>query len=118
QPQPQKLSDIATSVLSQSASPSPRAQPAIPGMEKIGPLPPPANPPPFIPKEVSYMPSGPAPKAAGVRPGFGENIVSTARTLGEAAVTPYEQGLSQALGTPKPPTMVDLYDQSMPPLVG
>lgn len=118
QPQPPKLSDIATSVLNGSAARSTSTPPAIPGMEKLGPLPPPASPPPFSPQEVSYLPSGPSPKAAGVRPDFGQNVVSTARTLGEAAVTPYEQGLSQALGTPKPPTMLNLYDQASPALAG
>jgi hypothetical protein len=97
-------------------------QPKIPGMEKLGPLPGVPGPPvkvepvPLLGSfETTRLP--PQPKAAGIPPNFGENVVNTAKTLGQAATTPFEQGLSQALGTEKPPTMTELYDKSMPALV-
>ncbi len=112
--QPSSLSDLASSVLSGKPSVSATAPQPIPGMEKLGTLPSAGGPPAFTPTPSNWLPSGPSPKAAGAAPGFGENVV---RAIGQAVVTPFEQTLSQAVGTRKPPTMEELYSQSMPALV-
>src|SRR5579872_5132538 len=112
QPQkPPSVSDFATAVL--NGPPAAR----IPGMEKLGPLPSAGARPSVDMQPETFGTTLPPPKAAGIPQNFGENVVKTAKTLGTAATTPFEQGLSQGLGTPTPPTMGQLYQSAAPSLL-